>query len=65
MSPADIGAATAEDVAGKADKAGDTFTGEVLFEQGLQIGDQGIKLVKSTEGVVDLQIEWAKTLNKR
>lgn len=64
LSPADIGAATAEDVAGKADKAGDTFTGEVLFEQGLQIGDQGIKLVKSAGGVVDLQIESGpKTLN--
>lgn len=64
LTPGDIGAATAEDVAGKADKAGDTFTGEVLFEQGLQIGDQGIKLVKSAEGVVDLQIESGpKTLN--
>jgi len=55
LSPGDIGAATSEAVALKANKAGDTFTGHVLFQQQIQIGDTGIKLVKTADGVVDMQ----------
>jgi hypothetical protein len=64
IAPSDIGAAAAEDVAAKASKAGDTFSGNVLFEQEIQIGDSGIKLVKTADGVVDLQLATGTKLFK-
>jgi hypothetical protein len=64
LTPSDIGAATAEAVAAKASKAGDTFTGDVLFKQQIQIGDTGIKLVKTADGVVDIQFATGSKLFK-
>lgn len=62
--PGDIGAATAEAVALKASKAGDTFSGNMLFQQEIQIGDTTIKLVKTADGVVDLQFATGAKLFK-